>query len=458
MVKKIKEEKPRKRKFWKIFFALIVLIIVVILGTGLYFYWPYLQFESSAVLNIEKGKTEVDSGKGFVEAKNGMQLKENWIVRTNEESEAEIIFLGSTSVKLDELSSLIIKKIDKENRVVSIEQAEGNIWYDLLEGSGIKIEIETPDGNFTNEGTSFGCSVSIAQPRFVVSAPKITKPIGTVIPVIRGSVVQKTTENHINKITAGTQSTIIKTNPIKNEQIIRNKFIEKNEDKYNKFVEKRRNELKKKYRRNIALAKRMFPQITDEILNSYIDKVLKGEININDKIKEGTIPISAIKFIPSEIISNTITIDTPVIKTYEPIKIDPPIIKTTCPQRYRIKCEAKMTCNLNYYIQPQDKANQELFGAFKEWVDSFQKEDKQHVDNGKWIDDTTYVYNFQTDRGGWGVGCSCYEAMNECQKNVEKANEIAQNPVGLSYPSAYIYASRMCSTNSIKEVLCEKIE
>ncbi len=437
------------KKWVKVLFIIIVLLIIVVLGIGLYFYKPYLQSEPNAVLNVDNGKVEVDSGNGFVEVKNGTQLKEGWIVRTGNESEAEIIFLGSASIKLDELSSLIIKKINKENRIVSIEQGEGDIWYDILEGSGIKIELETPDGNFTNEGTSFGCSVSIIQPRFVTSAPRIIRPIGTVIPVLKGSVIQKTT-NTLNRINSGTQGIIVTTNPIKIGQIVKNKWIENNENRYNIFLVKRRNELKNKYSNNIALAKKISPKLTDELINKYIDQVLKAEINVNDKIKDGTIPKSAVRFIPTELLT---------APAYSSTISDPtdPLTTQPCPKKYRVNCEVKMTCVLKEYIEPQNKANKEIFDAFKVYIANTQKKDKDFSDNGKWVDDVTYSFTFQIDRGGWGVGCSCYDALSKCQKNTEELNQIAQRAAGTTYPLAYSYTSRQCTANSRKQISCEEI-
>ena len=295
-----KEEGLHKSRFWKFFFLAIALIVIVILGVGLYFYWPYLQSDEEAILNIEKGSVEINSGKGFVEAKNRTDIEEGWTVKTNEDSEAEIIFFGSASLRLSQMSSLLIQEIDEENRIVKIKQEEGDIWYDILEGSGITIELETADGNFTNEGTSFGCSLTIPPQ---TTSSELAKKVTTVI-VSRGSVA-KLGESKI-VMPKGTQTTITPISVI-SKQAETNAWIENNEKKSQNFVVQRREDLKKKYSRNIKLGKTAYSKATgktlgDSELNTFIDRALTGELDVAQMLKDGTISTKSRALIPKELI------------------------------------------------------------------------------------------------------------------------------------------------------------
>ena len=106
-----------------------------------------------AFLHIETGDILVDSGEGFVQALDGMDLDVNYIVKT-EDAVATIVLYESIFIELEDYTELKILDLTKEHP--RVHQA-GSTWnkFSNLAGFGTFI-VETADTVSTVRGTEFG--------------------------------------------------------------------------------------------------------------------------------------------------------------------------------------------------------------------------------------------------------------------------------------------------------------
>ena len=363
------------KKWLKILVIIILILFVSLTATAIYIFSPYLSSDPAAVINIEKGTVEINSGSGWIQAINNTNLKQDYKIRTLNNSEAEIIFFGASVARLDENSEVdLITLVEKEeNRTITINQTTGNVWYTTSSLSKVKeFNLITPDGNFTDEGTSFGCSVELpilAATRITTSQPEerllpVPKIIGTTISVSRGSIIKRDFLNPIRIETQKQKS--FTTTGIIETTIPRNNWIIKNQIKDQEWIIKRREQLKNKYSSTIKLAKKIYKKYTEKVLdeekiNNYLDQILNGEIIINKNgavtIKDRTIniPQSYIKLIPKELITKETPISLPIFL------IPKDVIPTTVEgEGQEINCADKEIKLSTVTLSPSDRNKYDL--------------------------------------------------------------------------------------------------
>jgi hypothetical protein len=140
-------KKPKiNLKIWIPVAAVVLIIIislVLLLGSD----------TRVAFLNIEEGDVEVDTGKGWISAIDGMDLSLEDKVRTLE-GKAVVILYESILVQLDENTEISIEELSKKN--VKVRQESGSTWNKFMAIAGVGgFEVETPNTVATVRGTEF---------------------------------------------------------------------------------------------------------------------------------------------------------------------------------------------------------------------------------------------------------------------------------------------------------------
>jgi hypothetical protein len=135
---------------------------VVILALIIAFFTVTGSATSAAFLNIEAGDVQVDTGKGWMPATDGMELDLNDKIKTGAGGEASVILYESAIVSLEPNTEISIAELSDEN--VAIKQSSGSTWNKFTGLSGLKgMEVETPNAVATVRGTEFGVGMDDVQ-------------------------------------------------------------------------------------------------------------------------------------------------------------------------------------------------------------------------------------------------------------------------------------------------------
>jgi hypothetical protein len=129
----------------------VIIAVLVLAGVGYFLLAP--PSVSAAILYIESGDVQVNTGKGWQTATDEMELEQGAQVKTAEGEatvvlqEGEIVHLQpNTEIKLDSISGKSIK----------LTQIAGETWNKITKISGIsEFSIETPNTVATVRGTEF---------------------------------------------------------------------------------------------------------------------------------------------------------------------------------------------------------------------------------------------------------------------------------------------------------------
>ncbi|HLD05044.1 MAG TPA: FecR domain-containing protein [Candidatus Nanoarchaeia archaeon] len=146
------EHHPLKKRSRTVWFVVGALVILAALGYA--YYWTTGSPTRTAFLNVESGVVEVDQGKGWLPARDGMDLKKSDKVRTLD-GQATIVIFESILVSLDENTEVLVDSLIKEK--VAIQQQKGSTWNKVTGLSGVQsYEVSTPNTVATVRGTAFG--------------------------------------------------------------------------------------------------------------------------------------------------------------------------------------------------------------------------------------------------------------------------------------------------------------
>lgn len=111
-----------------------------------------------AFLTVEAGEVQVNLGSGWEQAKNGMALKLDSLVKTGANGAASIVMYESAIVSLAANTEVTIAELGGDS--VKVKQNSGSTWNKFTGLSGIKnMEVETPTAVATVRGTSFAVTM-----------------------------------------------------------------------------------------------------------------------------------------------------------------------------------------------------------------------------------------------------------------------------------------------------------
>ncbi|MBW3015925.1 FecR domain-containing protein [Candidatus Woesearchaeota archaeon] len=133
---------------------IILSFIVILLAIAGYGYYSLVSSSTTtAFLTIDGGKVEVDTGKGWVTAEDGMELSLNDKVRTGT-GKATVILYESIFVSLEPDTLIEIADLAKEH--VKVKQQKGSTWNKFTGLLGIgEYTVETPTTAAIVKGTFF---------------------------------------------------------------------------------------------------------------------------------------------------------------------------------------------------------------------------------------------------------------------------------------------------------------
>lgn len=137
---------------------ILIALIIIVLLLALLSFFVYSKFFSDnikiAILRIESGKAEVDTGNGWKPASNNMELGLNDKIKAVD-GITTLTLYESIIIELEPNTEIEIKELAKEK--VSVRQEKGSTWHKFTSVAGIKdYEVETPTTVATVRGTEFG--------------------------------------------------------------------------------------------------------------------------------------------------------------------------------------------------------------------------------------------------------------------------------------------------------------
>lgn len=130
---------------------IIAVIALLLVGTGYFLLAP--ASATAAVLYVERGQVEVNSGNGWQTGTDEMELNKGSQVKTGD-GEATVVLLEGEVVHLEPNSEIRLDQIS--GKKIHITQLAGETWNKVTKISGIsEFTIETPTTVATVRGTEF---------------------------------------------------------------------------------------------------------------------------------------------------------------------------------------------------------------------------------------------------------------------------------------------------------------
>jgi hypothetical protein len=266
----------------KIFYGIGILMILIAIVAG----YAYMKLAASptrvAVLNIEEGNAQVDSGKGWVNAVDEMDLSADDKVKTNQDSMASIVLYESIIISLEPSTEIAILDLAKQN--IKLKQDSGETWNKFTALAGVGgLSIQTPTTVATVRGTAFGLGMKAVlvgegkvdytfegETMTVEQDEKAELETATEDGTAKRKMVKKAiTQQDRDKIAQKMQRTVKMLKKIREMEVKKNSFLAK--------------QLQKRY--NIDEAK----------IKEYLDRADIGEFDLNELEKKSPVKIEAVK-------------------------------------------------------------------------------------------------------------------------------------------------------------------
>jgi hypothetical protein len=257
----------------------IVLVVlgIVILAGGVFVYATFFREKIDiAKLSTVQGNVEINEGKGWSAASEGMKLSTNDKIRTNS-GKATVVLFESVISQLEPNTEVEIASLVKENP--KLKQTSGSTWNKFTKITGVgTYDVETPTTTATVRGTEFGVNVNPDE-----------------FPVLEGTVVVDSNGNTLN--VGPFQKAVYDTNG----QLI---VVELSLKEKQELLVKAKQTLEeiKKLRENIfddnrALIDKAMQkyQVTESQLRDYLDKIDAGEIDDAALMEKSPVKVPAME-------------------------------------------------------------------------------------------------------------------------------------------------------------------
>ena len=277
----------------KILYGIGILLILIVILAG----FAYMRLASSptrvAVLNIEEGNVQVDTGKGWAAATDEMDLSVDDKVKTDQNSQASIVLYESIIISLEPSTEIGILDLAKQN--IQLKQDSGDTWNKFTALAGIGgLSIQTPTTVATVRGTAFGVGMT----SLIVGEGKVDYTFEGETMTVQ--------EDEKAELEMVTQDGAAKKKMVKNTltQADRDKIAGKMQRTVQMLKKLREMEVKK----NSFLAKQLQQRynIDEAKIREYLDRADLGEFDLNELEKKSPVKLAAvtkIKGITQEIIA-----------------------------------------------------------------------------------------------------------------------------------------------------------
>lgn len=276
----------------KILYGVGILFLLIAILAG----FSYIRMTASptrvAVLNIEEGNVQVDTGKGWIAATDEMDLSVDDKVKTGQNSQASIVLYESIIISLEPSTEIGILDLAKQN--IALKQDSGETWNKFTALAGVGgLSIQTPTTVATVRGTAFGVgmtSLMVGEGKVDYTFDGETMTVEQDEKAELETVAQDGTSKKkmVKKALTQTDQDKIAGKMQRTVKIL--KKLREMEVKKNSFIA---NQLQKRY--NIDEAK----------IKEYLDRADAGEFNLDELEKKSPVKLAAvtkIKGITQEII------------------------------------------------------------------------------------------------------------------------------------------------------------
>ena len=137
-----------------IIWSIVAIVLLIIVGV---FFSITSSATTPSLLYIENGDVFVDKGYDYEKAIDEMELKESWKIKTNENSEASIVFYESDIIMLEPNTEVFISELKSDS--VKTETNSGETMHTIAKITGTRsYEAKTPSAVATVRGTIFTLS------------------------------------------------------------------------------------------------------------------------------------------------------------------------------------------------------------------------------------------------------------------------------------------------------------
>lgn len=278
----------------KIVIISVVLITILVVVIGILFMFNIIELpRPAATLIVDSGTVQIKHGSGLWEnAANGMELKTNDHVKTLENSKASIIFFDSNIMRLDQNSEVSISSLVRQTSV-SFEQSAGNTWSKISKASGVEeYAVSTPTTVATVRGTGFAIKVLGKNTSVLVGSGKVN-----VSSYLENKTLNSTEVSENESTTVSEDNlTVLDVKKI----TVPDPWLDENKIKDEKFVKEKAQELIKRHKAILDIAKSQYG-VTDEQITFYAEGYIRGDFTIQDAIDQGLISEKDIALIPADL-------------------------------------------------------------------------------------------------------------------------------------------------------------
>ena len=263
----------------------VIIIAVVLAVVGAVYFMIFPSAEPPATLVIRAGTVEVNSGNSWATATSGMQLSADYSVRTGADGDAVVIFFGASALRLGPNTEIRLSEI--LTNFTSIELSNGQTWSRILKVSGIEeYEIETPTTVATVRGTGFAVVVRGNDTDVTVGDGSVS--VGTIRKEFAAGAARRVVLAQAN-VTAN-QTVEIKAATLDQPLVVRrleyiDAWVAKNIGEDVTFMAEVKARIRQKYGFLIGAAKDRY-NLTDANVDTYLDKIISGEIRIPSNVQE----------------------------------------------------------------------------------------------------------------------------------------------------------------------------
>lgn len=260
--------------------GILVILIAIIAG------FAYMKLATSptrvAVLNIEEGNVQVDTGKGWAAAADEMDLSVDDKVKTDQNSQASIVLYESIIISLEPSTEIGILDLAKQN--IKLKQDSGETWNKFTALAGVGgLSIQTPTTVATVRGTAFGLGmkallVGEGKVDYAFEGETMTveqdekaelETVNTDGAAKKKMVKKALTQTDRDKIANKMQRTVKILKKLREMEVKKNSFLA--------------NQLQKRY------------NIDETKIKEYLDRADTGEFDLNELEKKSLVKLEAVK-------------------------------------------------------------------------------------------------------------------------------------------------------------------
>lgn len=259
-------------------------ILVALLLLGGVFGYAYINYspENKAILYVLSGDVQVDSGKGYAPAADGMKLGEDYRIKTGTGASAKVVLFDSVIVTLDPDTEIKVEDLSKDH--LSVDQSKGTTWNKFTAVTGVgEFSVRTPKTVATIRGTAFEMqmdAVLVAEGVVEVKADGEVYMLreGRKLMLEDGKFVEKEiSQSDYKRLAKRMQGTLADMIGIRNQE------IEKQRNKYRAITDN----LMQKY------------EVSEEDVWSYIDSIDKGEYDVDELLAQSPVDVKPVQKIAS---------------------------------------------------------------------------------------------------------------------------------------------------------------